>query len=287
MTLTGPTRISRADVKITGAEGVEVEMMDTIETLESRTGIVFLDDTKVNVTEHSKLKIDSFVYDPGSGKGKIGLKAALGTVRYASGKIAHNNRQNVNVQTPTASVAVRGTDFSMTVDEMGRSLVILLPAKVNGKLVVGAIDVTTDGGTVSMDKAFQGTFVSSSMAPPSPPVILNIDTGNISNDLILDKPTGVSGNLGTTQKTQKTEEAIHSDFVPPEDEKVIEIIDNSKFVFVDQGSTAVLRNKISGNVIQVNVPASAGATLDYEYTGGKARATHGSGVGVTITIIQK
>ena len=52
----------------------------------------------------------------------------MGTVRYASGQIAKANPQQVGIQTPTATIAVRGTDFSMTVDEVGQSLVMLVPS---------------------------------------------------------------------------------------------------------------------------------------------------------------
>jgi len=284
VSLTGPTQITRSDSRIVGAVDTGIEMMDTVETLQSRTGILFNDDTKVSVTEHSKLKIDSFVYDPATGKGKIGLKAVLGTVRYASGRIAHNNRDNVNVQTPTASVAVRGTDFSMTVDELGRSLIILLP---NKEKVVGMIDVSTMGGTVTMDKAFQGTFVVSSMAAPTPPVIFNIDEGRIGNDLMLDGPKPLDAPQSSAQKGDSQQISDRGQMSQAAQEHIIQIIDNAKFVFIDDGPVSRVTNTISGNTIRVTVPQATGATLKYDYAGGSVTAKNGTGVGVTITIIQK
>ena len=63
--LTGPTQITRnGKDKLKAEVSTPVEMNDTVETLESRTGITFSDETKVSVTEHSKLVIDTFVYDP-------------------------------------------------------------------------------------------------------------------------------------------------------------------------------------------------------------------------------
>ena len=89
--------------------------------------------TRVDVTEHSKLVIDEFVYDPNKKTGKLSLKASLGTVRYASGQIAKNNPTSIKITTPTATIGVRGTDFSMTVDELGSSTIILLPScDING-----------------------------------------------------------------------------------------------------------------------------------------------------------
>ena len=40
-----------------------------IKTGQGKVGIVFIDDTRVDVTEHSKLLIDEFVYDPNTKTG--------------------------------------------------------------------------------------------------------------------------------------------------------------------------------------------------------------------------
>ena len=192
--VTGPTQVSRASAKIEGKIDVGVEMNDTIETLKARAGITFEDGTRVQCTEFSKLVIDEFVYDPSSGKGKLGMKATMGTVRYASGLIAKNNREEVKVKTPTASISVRGTDFSMTVDELGRSLVILLPSQPQfGPPVVGAITVSNGLGTVVLTKAYQATFVASTAVVPSSPVLLNFDDETkVNNMLLIDTPKSVT-----------------------------------------------------------------------------------------------
>ena len=103
-------------------------MQDTVKTGNGTTAIKFLDDTRVDVTKHSKLIIDEFVYDPNTQTGGLTLKAALGTVKYASGQIAKTSKQNIKIQTPTATIGVRGTDFTMTIDEVGSSTIILLPS---------------------------------------------------------------------------------------------------------------------------------------------------------------
>ena len=92
--LTGTViEIKRNKQSITGKTNTGVESMDTV-TVGSKTttGITFADNTKVKITENSKLVIDDFVYDPKkSDAGKIGMKVALGTVRYTSGQIAKTN----------------------------------------------------------------------------------------------------------------------------------------------------------------------------------------------------
>lgn len=200
--VTGPTQVTRNQDKIEGKVDVGIEMDDTIETLKGRAGITFEDGTRVQCTEFSKLVIDTFVYDPSSGKGKIGLKASLGTVRYASGLIAKNSRDEVKIKTPTASVAVRGTDFSLTVDEMGRSLIILLPSLAQfGPSVVGSIEVSNGLGTVVMTKAYQATMVASSNVVPSAPVLLNLqDETSVNNGLLLDTPKSVTQSAKEAKK---------------------------------------------------------------------------------------
>jgi len=204
--VTGPTQVSRASTKIEGKVNVPIEMDDTIETLKARAGITFEDGTRVQCTEFSKLVIDTFVYDPSTGKGKLGMKATMGTVRYASGLIAKNNKEEVRVKTPTASISVRGTDFSMTVDELGRSLVILLPSQPQfGPPVVGSIVVDNGMGTVVLTKPFQATFVASTSVVPSSPVLLNFeDETKVNNMLIIDTPKNVTQAAKEAKKASVT-----------------------------------------------------------------------------------
>ena len=173
-------------------QGTGVESYDTVKTANGRTAIQFVDDTRVDVTEHSKLLIDEFVYDPNTKTGALSIKAALGTVRYASGQIAKNSRQNIKIKTPTATIAVRGTDFSMSVDEFGQSSIILLPSctQVGSKALctVGEISVESDVGQVVLNQAFQATTVSAIDSAPQRPLLLDPDETFINNLIIVRKP---------------------------------------------------------------------------------------------------
>ena len=175
----------------------DVESYDVIKTKNGRTAIEFVDETRVDVTENSKLVIDEFVYDPNTSTGSLALKASFGTVRYASGQIAKNSRQNVKISTPTAVVGVRGTDFSLTVDETGNSTIILLPSctevprpggGVDRLCVTGEIEVSSDIGTVILNQPFQATVVETSKSNPLKPVSLNLTEDMINNLLIIRRP---------------------------------------------------------------------------------------------------
>ena len=122
---TGNAVIERNDGEDVKAEDdLDIFSYNTVKTGKAKVGIGFIDDTRVDVTEHSKLIIDEFVYDPNTKTGSLSLKAALGTIRYASGQIAKTDPTNVQIKTPTATIGVRGTDFSMTIDEVGSSTTV-------------------------------------------------------------------------------------------------------------------------------------------------------------------
>ena len=148
--------------------------------------IRFLDDSTVKLTEHSQLTIDEYIYDPDPSKSKMALTFGLGTARFITGNLNRIDKQNIDLKTPTANIAIRGTDFTVTIDELGKSLIILLPDALG--LSSGEILVTTGMGTVTLNKPFQATTVSVFESSPSNPVILDLTLDMIDNMLIVTPP---------------------------------------------------------------------------------------------------
>jgi len=196
----GTAVIKRGKDTIPVARGTEIKTNDKVETKNGRVKIVFKDDTNVTVTESSSLVIDDFVYDPKSGSGKLGLKAAAGTVRYVSGSIAKDPK-NVKINTPTAAIAVRGTDFVMAVSETGASMIMLMPTceieqNINLKGLTcgsGAIDVETPAGIVKLNRPYQATLVETLNGMPSPAVIVALNGMSIGNNLMVSPPQTTTG----------------------------------------------------------------------------------------------
>lgn len=181
--LRGNGEVVRRTTTVSARPQLPIEKMDRVQTGNGRLEIKFVDQTTVKVTEHSKLIIDDFVYSGKPSTSRMALKFASGTVRFATGKgIA---KPNINLRTPTATIAVRGTDFTSTVDDFGKSLVILLPEEDG---TVGEITVSNAGGTVILTRAFQATVVSTYDSAPSKPVILNLTLDMIDNMLIVSPP---------------------------------------------------------------------------------------------------
>jgi len=212
--LSGTAVIKRGKETITVAKGTLVETNDKVETKNGVVNIKFKDDTSVKVTENSSLIIDDFVYDPKNASGgKLSLKAASGTVRYVSGNIAHNNPNSVKINTPTASIAVRGTDFVMSVDETGKSMIMLmptceLPQVINLKGLScgsGKIDVDSGSTIIRLDKPYQATIVETASTPPTPPIVVNLNNTAIGNNLIIRPPMTMAG-VGIQQAARSAAE---------------------------------------------------------------------------------
>ncbi len=187
---------------------------DDVRTGNGRIGITFLDSTIIRLTEHSKIIIDEYIYDPDPSKSKMVLKMASGTARFITGALGKIDKQNIKIRTPSATVAVRGTDFTTTVDELGRSLVILLPNPDGSSS--GEITVETLAGIEVLNQPFQATMVSMSESPPTKPVTLsNMTLGFIDNLLIVTPPDEVQ--QAVQEQSQSSTNVLDVDFLEEND----------------------------------------------------------------------
>ena len=197
----GVTSVERDGEESALEKDSDIMFKDNVITGKGNIGITFVDDTNVAVSPQSKLVIDEFIYDPSApSASKLVMNIAAGTVRYASGNIAHLDNQNVDIRTPTAKILVRGTAFSMTVDEIGQSLIILLP-NVDG--TVGEIAVESDIGQVVFNRAFQATTAGSREQKPSAPKILDLTESMINNMLIIRPPKKKEEESASREKDKK------------------------------------------------------------------------------------
>ena len=255
--------IQRSKTTLQGTKGTPVEMNDAIKTAAGKVGIRFEDNTTVQVNENSRLVIDDFVYDPKAKGGKLAVNVASGTVRYASGQIAKNNPQSVSVNTPSATIGVRGTDFTATVDELGASTIILLPScppgwrDVERDCKTGAITVDSDAGQVLLNKPFQATRVESRSATPMKPVILNLTEDAISNMLIISPPKFAKE---TNAQKSEMKGALDVDFLKTEG--LANALDaQQKEVYLNKLDRNFLDQDFLANVLDI-VNAQLAAQLD-------------------------
>ena len=200
--------------KLLAKTALDIFSYDDVRTGNGRIGITFLDSTVVRLTEHSKIIIDEYIYDPDPSKSKMALKMASGTARFITGALGKIDKENISIETPSASIFIRGTDFTTTVDELGRSLVILLPSPDGSSS--GEITVETMAGIEVLNQPFQATMVSMSESPPTKPVTLtNMTLGFIDNLLIVAPPDEVQ--QAVDEQSQNSNNVLDADFLEEND----------------------------------------------------------------------
>jgi FecR protein len=113
------------------AVGSEVFRNELVRTgLQSDAKLIFLDDTNLSVGPASEVTLDRFVYDPDKSAGAVVVKTTKGIFRFVTGS---QRPQNYVINTPIASIGVRGTIFDL----------LVLPDRVTVILIEGQILVTT------------------------------------------------------------------------------------------------------------------------------------------------
>ena len=182
----GWRQIVREEENIEPKSGQDVISKDDLRTGEGRLQVRFVDDSKLRMTEHTRIVIDNVVFDDDPSKSDLAMTFAQGTARFISGQLGKVDRENIRLKTPTASIGIRGTDFTVTVDEFGQTLVVLLP-DVNG-VSSGEIIVSTMTGEVVLNKPFEATRTMVQESPPSSPAILDLTLDMLNNIMIISPP---------------------------------------------------------------------------------------------------
>lgn len=87
--------------------GGDVFSGDRIRTGQSSNAqLMFLDQTNLTIGSQSDVVLDRFVFDPNRGVGNVALSTTQGALRFISGA---QNPNNYRIDTPTATIAIRGT----------------------------------------------------------------------------------------------------------------------------------------------------------------------------------
>lgn len=118
-------------------KGADVNSGDTVQTASAgRVQLRFTDGGYVSLQPNTNFRVDQYQYEgqtDGTEKGYFSL--IKGAMRAVTGAIGHVNKKNYLVNTPVATIGIRGTEF---VAQMGDKLLI--------KVGDGAIYITNQGG---------------------------------------------------------------------------------------------------------------------------------------------
>jgi len=116
-TVKGPASIVRGQSVVPAVSSVKVFQGDTLKTgTDGSLGVVFNDDTIISLGPNSELVVDVFLYAPDEGKLSIVTRMLRGTAAYVSGIIAKLSPQSARLETPVATIGIRGTRFLVKVD---------------------------------------------------------------------------------------------------------------------------------------------------------------------------
>jgi hypothetical protein len=136
--------------------GIDVFQNEIIRTGDkSASRVRFQDNTDLSVGPRSEVTLDRFVFDPSPDKSQVALSIAKGVVRFTTGSLP---KSAYKITTPTATIGVRGTIFTISVADDGTTSV---------SVEEGVALVTSAGATVTLNSGM--TTQTTSGSPPSPP----------------------------------------------------------------------------------------------------------------------
>ncbi len=213
-----------------------IRLEDTVLTKQdSALQILLLDQTTITVGQNCELVIDRFVYDPATSVGEISASVAKGAFRFMSGLIGKANPTNATINTPAATVGIRGTFFEGVVgidalnlaqlaglDTSGANpntalLAILRgPGRMGNTLdQTGTIDVSTEGGSSTIHQPNYAVFAPGNGLPPSAPFPITEAMLAYLNFFLRSTPNGESENpLGI--QTTGSQESGQDQFETPQ-----------------------------------------------------------------------
>jgi len=157
------------------ARGSEIAPGETIDTGTGRAQLRFTDGGFVSLQPQTQFRIETYGYDKDDPKkNSIVMNLLKGGLRTITGLIGKTNREGYKLQTSTATVGIRGTEFSITGFPDGSILF---------HVADGAIDVANQAGSSTVGGG-QSATVSNQNSPPAktddkpflPPVVLGAQT---------------------------------------------------------------------------------------------------------------
>ena len=116
--MTGAAFIQRDGATLPGATGAALYRGDLVRTGKpGAMGIVLTDDTTISLGSSSALSLNDYAFDPEEGKFALAIQMIKGTFSYITGQIVKLAPDTAKVQTPDATIAVRGTKLLVQVKE--------------------------------------------------------------------------------------------------------------------------------------------------------------------------
>ncbi len=115
--VTGNVSIVQADTTRDARGGTQLRVSDRVVTATGSTAaIVFRDGTMLTLGGGADVQVRDYVFEPKTDKYAFSLYMDKGSAIYESGKIGKLAPETVKLETPKATVGVRGTRFVIEAD---------------------------------------------------------------------------------------------------------------------------------------------------------------------------
>ena len=114
----GQVSVERKGETLAGTVGLRLEAADVVKTgADGSVGITMSDNSLLSAGPNSALSLERFEFDPTTSQGRFDAQLQRGTLSVISGRIAKQSPQAMTVRTPSAALAVRGTEFVVAANE--------------------------------------------------------------------------------------------------------------------------------------------------------------------------
>ena len=109
-TASGEAFILRDGRRMAAIPGAGLVLGDTLSTgATGALGVILRDDTVLSLGPSSETRIEQFAFEPAEQKLGMVLRVSRGLIAYLSGRISKLSPGSVRIETPVATLGIRGT----------------------------------------------------------------------------------------------------------------------------------------------------------------------------------
>jgi len=167
----GFAALVKGEVKAIDINGVETQLKSKDQVFEnqrivtlaqSKVQLIFKDDSIFTLGQNAEIKLDKFVYNTETQEGNSLIEATKGLFKFVTGKIAKKNPKQVKINTPFATIGVRGSGGLVDLKPTGEMLMSVTEC---------CLDLTSRGSgeTVPLNQVNTFSRVTSPDQAPSTP----------------------------------------------------------------------------------------------------------------------
>lgn len=110
--VSGSVKVLRQTASLDAQAGTTLQVADRLQAGPDATAaIVFLDGTLLTLGNGADVQLRDYLFEPKSSRYGFSLYLTKGSAIYSSGKIGKVAPDTVKIETPTATIGVRGTRF--------------------------------------------------------------------------------------------------------------------------------------------------------------------------------